>query len=132
MAGTRKNTSKDSIKDTNTKLAIQGKRYAPDEREALIAEFNLSGAAMTAFCKLPGKPSYQVFKKWLEGDDAPKATGSKPSSASSKTGLNLRAEFQATQDAAYLVFLKEKAAELRIQIAAVESEIQKLESAKSE
>lgn len=118
--------------DSSTKQAIQGKRYTPEDREALIAEYNLSGAAMTAFCKQPGKPSYQVFKKWLDGDDAPKASGSKPSGASSRTAMSLRDEFNASRDDAYLIFLKEKAADLRTQIAAVESEIQKLESAKAE
>lgn len=120
------------MSDTNTKQAIQGKRYTPEVREALIAEFHLSGAAMTAFCKQPGKPSYQVFKKWLDGDDAPKASGSKPSGASSRTAMSLRDEFNASRDDAYLIFLKEKAADLRTQIAAVESEIQKLEAAKDE
>lgn len=121
------------MSDSSTKQAIQGKRYKPEEREALIAEYNLSGAAMTTFCKMPGKPSYQVFKKWIEGDDSPKgSTGSKPSGASSRTAMSLRDEFNASRDDAYLIFLKEKATELRTQIAAVESEIQKLESAKDE
>ena len=91
--------------DSSTKQAIQGKRYTPEDREALIAEYNLSGAAMTAFCKQPGKPSYQVFKKWLDGDDAPKASGSKPSGASSRTAMSLRDEFNASRDDAYLIFL---------------------------
>ncbi|MNN52520.1 hypothetical protein D3C81_1672250 [compost metagenome] len=112
-----------------TKQAIQGKRYTQDEREALIAEYNLSGAAMTAFCKLPGKPSYQVFKKWIEGDE-PK--GVKVSSASSRTGLTLRQKFEATQAAAYLQFLKNEAADLRTQLSAIEGEIQKLEAAQGE
>ncbi|WP_338807636.1 hypothetical protein V8U11_15930 [Pseudomonas chlororaphis] len=120
------------MSDTNTKQAIQGKRYTQEEREALIAEFNLSGAAMTAFCKMPGKPSYQVFKKWIEGDDAPKASGSKTSSASSRTGLTLRQKFEATQATAYLNFLKGEAAELRTQLSAIEGEIQKLEAAQGE
>lgn len=119
------------MSDTNTKQAVQGKRYTPEDREALIAEFHLSGAAMTAFCKQPGKPSYQVFKGWLEGN-APRAAGSKPSSASSRTGLTLRQEFEATQDAAYLAFLKTKASDLRTQLSALEGEIQKLEAAKDE
>ncbi|VVP91820.1 hypothetical protein PS914_03201 [Pseudomonas fluorescens] len=120
------------MSDTNAKQAIQGKRYTLEEREALIAEYNLSGAAMTAFCKQPGKPSYQVFKKWLDGDDAPKASGSKPSSASSRTGLSLRQEFEATQADAYLAFLKTKASDLRTQLSALEGEIQKLEAAQAE
>lgn len=116
---------------SDAKQPMQGKRYTELEKEALIAEFKLSGAAMTAFCKMPGKPSYQVFKRWMEGDD-PKGSSTKPSSASSRTAMSLRDEFNASRDDAYLIFLKEKAAELRTQIAAVESEIQKLESAKSE
>lgn len=126
----RRNT-KESTAST-PKQAIQGKRYTPEEREVLIAEYNLSGAAMTAFCKQPGKPSYQVFKKWIEGDDGPKAAGSKPTSASSRTGLTLRQEFEATQDAAYLAFLKTKASDLRTRLSALEGEIQKLEAAQAE
>ncbi|MCY1305944.1 hypothetical protein D9M70_557740 [compost metagenome] len=98
------------------------KRYTQADREALIAEYNLGGMAITAFCKLPGKPAYQVFKKWLEdaaGTAVPK-----------KTATSLYAEFQANEereDARFLRFLKGKRAELQAALAEVEAEIAKRE-----
>jgi transposase-like protein len=99
----------------------KAKRYTPEEREALIAEYNLSGLSINAFCKQEGKPAYQVFKKWIEGTGH---SGGAP--ASSRTGLSLKEEFQARQEDAYKAFLKEKIAELEGQLAAVKGELAKL------
>ncbi|WP_416311362.1 hypothetical protein [Pseudomonas sp. W03] len=98
----------------------KAKRYTPEEREALIAEFNLSGLSINAFCKQEGKPAYQVFKNWLEG------TGHSGGAPVSRTGLSLKEEFQARQEDAYKAFLKEKIAELEGQLAAVKGELSKL------
>lgn len=123
-------TTTGSYTMSDTKQSLQGKRYTPLEREALIAEFTLSGVAMTAFCKQPGKPSYQVFKKWLEGDDAPKATGSKaPGTASLSTDFmaEFEAEQQATRNAALKQFLNKKRKALVDALAALDAELAKLE-----
>jgi transposase-like protein len=105
------------------------KRYTPAEREALIAEYNLGGLPITAFCKQPGKPAYQVFKKWLED-----ASGTAPTSKAPTSGkaASLLAEFEEvlaqeeTREQKYLRFLKGKREELKAELAQVEAEIAKL------
>jgi len=115
--------------------AVKGKRYTAEEREVLIAEYNLSsmngmGMTLTAFCKQPGKPSYPIFKKWLED-----ASGDAPVKGASKVAGSLQAEFEQvlaqeeTKEQKFLKFLKAKQIELQAALAEVEREIAKRESA---
>lgn len=110
--------------------AIKGKRYTAEEREVLLAEYNLSGMALTAFCKLEGKPSYPVFKKWVED-----ASGDAPTKAAPKAASSLLAEFEQvlaqeeTREQKFLKFLKEKQKSLQAELAEVEREIAKRETA---
>jgi transposase-like protein len=111
------------------KQAIQGRRYTPEEKEAIIAEFSRSGKAITTFIKeRGGKPAYQVFKGWIEGGTMPKASGSKtPSALSTDFMAEFEAEQEAARNAALKQFLNKKRKTLVDALAALDAELAKLE-----
>lgn len=96
------------------------KRYNDEERQALIARYNLEGRpSMTVFAK-QNDISYQTFKKFLEeaeGTNTPKA-----SSARSDKAGSLRDQFRATllpenEDQRYIKWLEDEVASLKAQLA---------------
>lgn len=94
------------------------KKYSQEEKDAIIAEYNLSGKGLFSFYtekkKTGGVPSFQTLRKWI--DD------SKPATTSS---TNLYQEFTQSLlpqdvDKKYIAFLEAKVTSLQARIAELE------------
>ncbi|APQ14289.1 hypothetical protein BJP27_23415 [Pseudomonas oryzihabitans] len=96
------------------------KRYNDEERQALVAKYNMEGRPpMTTWAK-ENNISYFTFKKFFdesEGTNTPKA-----SSARSDKAGSLRDQFRATllpenEDQRYIKWLEDEVASLKAQLA---------------
>lgn len=96
------------------------KRYSQEEKEALIAKYNMEGRpSMTVFAK-QNDISYQTFKKYLE--DAEGTTTPAASSPRSDKSGSLRDQFRASllpanEDQKYIKWLEDEVASLKAQLA---------------
>lgn len=96
------------------------KRYSQEEKEALIAKYNMEGRpSMTVFAK-QNDISYQTFKKYLE--DAEGTAAPAASSARSDKSGSLRDQFRASllpanEDQKYIKWLEDEVASLKAQLA---------------
>lgn len=104
-------------------------------REALKAAFEASGVnelrtwVKQQSAKGVAVPSYPTCMAWIKGKKD-SAGGESTLTANSRTGLSLEQEFnekfEADKKAAYVQFLRQKANDLRANLAAVEHEIERL------
>ncbi len=50
---------------------VKGIRYADEQKQALIEEYQTSGMSLSRFCSQQGKPSYAVMSKWIKAEGEP-------------------------------------------------------------
>ena len=50
---------------------VKGIRYADEQKQTLIEEYQASGMSLSRFCSQQGKPSYAVMSKWIKAEGEP-------------------------------------------------------------
>lgn len=118
-----------SLCDTPVKLtttAKQAKRYSDKERAAAIESFRTSRLSLNKFCKQEGSPSYQVMKLWIADSAITSLSEISATHINAIDGLKKRTLPKSKDE--HIKLLHRKLADLRLQIAAIEHEIIKLEN----
>lgn len=118
-----------SLCDTPAKpmtTAKQAKRYSDKERVAAIKNFRNSRLSLSNFCKQEGNPSYQVMKVWIA--DSTIASHSEISATNTSIIDDLAKRTPPKSKDEHIEILYRKLADLRLQMAAIEHDIIKLEN----
>lgn len=99
---------------------VKGIRYADEQKQTLIEEYQASGMSLSRFCSQQGKPSYAVMSKWIKAEGEPVRQVSRSNTVGSDSGLfteftkSLMPEDVQTR---YIAFLEKRVRELEAQLA---------------
>ncbi|MGG6259059.1 hypothetical protein ACQ259_02985 [Stutzerimonas stutzeri] len=99
---------------------IKGIRYADEQKQALIEEYQTSGMSLSRFCSQQGKPSYAVMSKWIKAEGEPVRQISRSNSVGGDSALFTEFTKSLMPDdvqTRYIAFLEKRVRELEAQLA---------------
>ena len=106
---------------------VKGIRYADEQKQALIEEYQTSGMSLSRFCSPQGKPSYAVMSKWIKAEGGVVAYSdphvrqvSRSNSVGGDSGLFTEFTKSLMPDdvqTRYIAFLEKRVRELEAQLA---------------